>query len=142
MTRQILGIETLENLLAIQEKDNWVVLMAGGIGSRLHPLTEDCPKPLLRVGEKPILETVLESFIEYGFRRFFMALHYKAKTIRAYFGDGSRWNIELRYTEESVPEGPQVRAYGGRVAIVGDPKDHSTTEFVGKLTAAKPEPPR
>ena len=53
-----------------ETRENWVVLMAGGLGSRLQPLTEDKPKPLLSVGDKPILETILESFVEQSFRRF------------------------------------------------------------------------
>ncbi|MBF0461613.1 MAG: NTP transferase domain-containing protein, partial [Magnetococcales bacterium] len=81
-------------------KDNWVVLMAGGLGSRLGPLTEACPKPLLRVGPKPILEVILESFLEYGFKRFYVSVNYKKQMIQSHFGDGSAWGAEIRYLEE------------------------------------------
>jgi NDP-sugar pyrophosphorylase family protein len=100
-------------------RDNWVVLMAGGLGSRLRPLTDECPKPMLRVGNKPLLETIIETFIEQGFRRFFISVNYMADTIKEYFGDGSRWGAEIQYLEETsrlgtagalslLPEKPQA----------------------------------
>jgi dTDP-glucose pyrophosphorylase len=95
------GIEFLEELVQPHEKDNWVVLMAGGLGRRLQPLTDDCPKPMLKVGNKPLLETIIESFAEYGFHRFYISVNYMADTIKGYFGDGSRWGVQIRYLEES-----------------------------------------
>lgn len=97
----VVGLEILDDLIQIQSrKENWVVLMAGGLGSRLRPLTNECPKPLLRVGAKPILETILESFIENGFRKFYLSVNYKAEMIEEYFADGSRWGVEIRYIYE------------------------------------------
>jgi len=75
-------------------------LMAGGLGSRLGELTKDTPKPLLKVGTKPILEVILENFISHGFHRFYISVNYKAEMIRDYFGDGSRWGVEIRYLHE------------------------------------------
>ena len=80
--------------------DHWVILMAGGLGSRLKPLTNEMPKPLLRIGDKPILETVLAGFIKAGFGKFFISINYKAEMIREYFGDGSAWGVEISYLEE------------------------------------------
>jgi dTDP-glucose pyrophosphorylase len=80
--------------------DHWVVLMAGGLGARLKPLTDETPKPLLQIGDKPILETVLGGFIKAGFGKFFIAVNYKAEMIRDYFGDGSAWGIEIEYLQE------------------------------------------
>jgi len=80
--------------------DHWVVLMAGGLGSRLKPLTDQTPKPLIRVGDKPILETVLTGFIKAGFGKFFISINYKAEMIREYFGDGSAWGVDISYLEE------------------------------------------
>lgn len=80
--------------------DNIVVIMAGGLGSRLMPLTEKSPKPLLKVGSKPILEIILESFLEKGFYRFYFSVNYKAEMIESYFGDGSAWNAEIKYVRE------------------------------------------
>ncbi|WP_027363343.1 nucleotidyltransferase family protein [Desulfotruncus alcoholivorax] len=99
-TGRVVGIEILEKLLKGGRKDNLVVLMAGGLGSRLRPLTQECPKPLLRVGSRPILETILHNFIEYGFERFYISVNYKADMIKKYFGDGSRWSVRIEYLEE------------------------------------------
>lgn len=96
----IIGLEILHRLTRPEPRDNWVVLMAGGLGSRLGPLTKECPKPLLRVGPKPILEVILESFLEYGFKRFYLSVNYRKNMIQEYFGDGSSWGAEIRYLEE------------------------------------------
>ena len=103
--RCIIGVETLESLLNVEERPNWVLIMAGGLGTRLAPLTRDCPKPLLTVGSKAILETILESFVSYGFRRFFISVHFKAEMIKAHFGDGKRWGVQIEYLEEREPLG-------------------------------------
>lgn len=99
-TGTLVGVEMLDDLLRPVTKDNPVVLMAGGLGSRLRPLTDDCPKPMLRVGDKPILETILASFIEYGFNRFYFSVNYRASVVKEYFGDGSAWQVDIRYLEE------------------------------------------
>lgn len=96
----IVTVEFLEELIQIRKRDNWVVLMAGGVGSRLRPLTDACPKPLLKVGSKPILETIIENFAEYGFHRFFLSVNYKAEMLKEYFGNGSQWGIEISYLHE------------------------------------------
>jgi dTDP-glucose pyrophosphorylase len=98
---ELLGLETLDELSAVQRYDNIVVLMAGGLGKRLSPLTNDCPKPLLHVGGRPILETILLNFVEYGFRRFFISVHYKAEMVKHYFGDGTKWGIQIEYLHET-----------------------------------------
>ncbi len=82
------------------QRDNIVVLMAGGLGSRLRPFTDDIPKPLLEVGSKPILETIIESYISQGFYRFRLCINYKGDMIRNYFGKGERWGAEIEYIEE------------------------------------------
>lgn len=81
-------------------KPNKVVLMAGGLGSRLGELTKDCPKPLLKVGKKPILETITEGFIESGFRSFYFSVNYKSQMIKEYFDDGSKWGVNINYIDE------------------------------------------
>ena len=81
-------------------KDNWIVLMAGGMGKRLLPLTKDTPKPLLQVGNKPILETILRNFVENGYRNFFLSINYKGQMIRDYFGDGSSFGAHIQYLVE------------------------------------------
>jgi NDP-sugar pyrophosphorylase family protein len=75
--------------------------MAGGLGNRLRPLTEDVPKPLLKVGRKPLLETILETFRSHEFRNFYISVNYKAEMIKAHFGDGEKWKCTIRYLEEN-----------------------------------------
>ncbi len=97
----LVAIEFLDELVQQTRRTNPVVLMAGGLGSRLQSLTADCPKPLLKVGSKPILETIIENFMEHGFYRFYISVNYKAEMIERYFGDGSRLGIEISYIREN-----------------------------------------
>jgi len=101
----IVGLETLHHLLGNRKKDNMVFLMAGGFGKRLRPLTDNIPKPLLHVGSKPILETILEQFVEAGFYNFFISTHFRAEMVRDHFGDGSKWGITIQYIYEDKPLG-------------------------------------
>lgn len=101
----VVGLETLHDLLQHRPLDNPVFLMAGGFGTRLYPLTQDCPKPLLKVGDKAILELILESFIEAGFHRFYVSTHYLPEMIQKHFGDGRRWGVSIQYVHESEPLG-------------------------------------
>jgi len=82
-------------------RENLVVLMAGGLGTRLGDLTRDTPKPLLNVGPHPMLETIIEGFSRQGFHRFAISVNYKAEMIEAYFGDGSHWAAEISYVREN-----------------------------------------
>lgn len=87
------------------KNDNTVLLMAGGFGTRLTPLTDDCPKPLLKVGEKPIIQTIIENFIEYGFHNFVISTHYKSEMIKDYLEDGKNLNCSIEYLQEESPLG-------------------------------------
>ena len=102
---KLVGLETLQNLTYNKKYDNPIFIMAGGIGARLHPLTKDTPKPLLRVGSKPILENIIDRFIKAGFHNFYISTYYKADQIHKYFGDGSSWGVSITYVNESVPLG-------------------------------------
>jgi dTDP-glucose pyrophosphorylase len=94
------AIKVLDELLEPEPRPNPVMLMAGGLGKRLRPLTDDCPKPLLKVGDKPILETIIKGFIQHGFNQFYLSINYKAGMIENYFGDGSNWNVQIEYIRE------------------------------------------
>lgn len=102
---RLVGLETLQHLLHKEQHDNPVFLMAGGFGTRLQPLTNNCPKPLLKVGDKPILEIILESFISAGFHQFYISTHYMPELIREHFGDGSKWGVTIKYVHEDEPLG-------------------------------------
>jgi dTDP-glucose pyrophosphorylase len=84
---------------------NRVVVMAGGAGKRLRPLTANTPKPMLQLGDKPILEHLLEQMSAAGFSRFTFTVNYLAEQIQRHFGDGSRWGVEIEYVHESKPLG-------------------------------------
>lgn len=97
----VCGIRILQEFDSLQPcHTNPVVLMAGGLGTRLRPLTNDCPKPLLKIGDKPILEIILENFIQQGFSDFYISVNYKAEMIEQYFGDGSNYGVQIRYLKE------------------------------------------
>lgn len=102
---RVLGLETLHDVLRKRHRDNPVFLIAGGLGTRLHPLTYDCPKPLLKVGDKAILELIIERFIEAGFHRFYISTHFMPEMIKKHFGDGSHWGINITYVHEDSPLG-------------------------------------
>ena len=80
--------------------DNYVVLMAGGLGTRLMPLTKELPKPMLPINGKPILERIIEKLMEEGFQNFYISINYLGSKIKEYFGDGSKWDINIQYIEE------------------------------------------
>ncbi|WP_448546801.1 nucleotidyltransferase family protein [Thalassotalea fusca] len=101
----LVGLETMQKLYKRRKYDNPVFLMAGGFGTRLRPLTDNCPKPLLKLGDKPILETILESFVSSGFHQFYISTHYLPESIKGYFGDGSKWGVDIHYVHEETPLG-------------------------------------
>lgn len=101
----VVGLSTLDDLIGATARPNWVVLMAGGLGQRLQPLTEDRPKPLLPVAGKPILEIIVEGFSAQGFKHIFLSINYKAEMIRDHFGDGSRWGVQIEYLHEKTRMG-------------------------------------
>ena len=98
--RYVIGVERLEEQLTNSRNESWVVIMAGGRGNRLKPLTNNCPKPMLKIGEKPLLQTTLEQLIQQGFTRFCISVNYKSMQIKDYFGDGSKLGAEICYIDE------------------------------------------
>lgn len=103
--RNVVGLHLLNELLSPGERPNLMVIMAGGQGNRLRPHTANCPKPLLPVGGKPMLEHIIERARAEGFRHFVLAIHYLGHMIEDYFGDGSRWQVRIDYLRESSPLG-------------------------------------
>ncbi len=84
---------------------NSVLLMAGGRGKRLMPLTENCPKPLLKINGKPLLEIILKQFIDAGIEKFYFSVCYLSEQIIDYFGDGEKWGVKISYIHEDKPLG-------------------------------------
>ncbi len=87
------------------EKENLIVLMVGGLGTRLRPLTDYIPKPMLKVGGKPILETIIEGFKQYGYTNFILSVNYKKDIIQNYFQDGTDFGVSIKYIEENIRMG-------------------------------------
>ncbi len=98
--RHVVGLELFGDFFDSPRRPNWVVIMAGGLGTRLGALTRDVPKPMLTVGSRPILETIVRLIAEQGFERIYLAVNYKAEQIEAHFGDGSGMGIDIRYLRE------------------------------------------
>ncbi|WP_434341252.1 nucleotidyltransferase family protein [Motilimonas cestriensis] len=116
----VVGLETLHHLFEQPTYDNPVFIMAGGFGTRLRPLTDNCPKPMLKIGDKPILETLIRSFISAGFNNFYISTHYMPEQIKAHFGNGKELGINITYVHEESPLGT-----GGALGLLPDclPKD-------------------
>ncbi len=96
----LVGLEILDELIGKKSKKNKVVLMVGGLGTRLRPLTQNTPKPMLPVGGKPILQTIVEKFVSYGFINIVMCLGYKSNIIQEFFGDGGKFGANIEYVVE------------------------------------------
>jgi len=90
----------LEDLISKENNDIKVVLMAGGLGQRLRPLTNSTPKPMLKVGKYPILETIIRRFKKQGFNDYILALNYKKEVIQNYFQDGQMLDVNIKYIIE------------------------------------------
>ena len=96
----VLDLKEIEELVEPKIKTNRVILMVGGLGTRLRPLTQDTPKPMLKVGNKPILQTIVEKFAEYGFINITMCVNFNASIIRDYFSDGKEFGVNIDYVLE------------------------------------------
>lgn len=94
-------IDILFSDKVVSNNENLVVLMVGGLGTRLRPLTNDIPKPMLKVGGKPILETIIEGFKQYGFTNFILSVNYKKEVIQNYFQNGEEFGVNISYIEEN-----------------------------------------
>lgn len=114
--RRVVGLHVWDELMVPAKRPNLMVLMVGGKGERLHPLTQNCPKPLLQVHGKAILEHIIERAKAEGFGRFVLAIHYLGHMIEEHFGDGSRLDVQIEYLREDSPLGTAgaIGLLGGR----------------------------
>lgn len=102
---RVIDLHIWDELMTPKAKPNLMVIMAGGKGTRLRPHTENCPKPMLLVDGKPMLEIIIERAIRDGFNHFIIAIHYLGHMIEEYFGDGSKWQVKIDYLREKSPLG-------------------------------------
>jgi dTDP-glucose pyrophosphorylase/CBS domain-containing protein len=115
---RVVDLVTMDDLLPVQPLPLQAVIMAGGRGIRLHPLTEDLPKPMLPVGGRPLLELIVEQLQQTGIRRVNVTTHYKPEKIVEHFGDGHAFGVELNYVNEDRPLGT-----GGALGLMPTPKE-------------------
>lgn len=101
----VLGLHMWDEIMSPRVRENVMVIMAGGLGTRLRPHTETCPKPMLLVAGRPMLEHIIERAKLEGFRHFVLAIHYLGHMIEDYFGIGDRLNVRIDYLREDRPLG-------------------------------------
>lgn len=111
--KKLTDLYFLDDIISYDKKDNYVFILAGGLGTRLRPLTETVPKPMLKVGDKPILELIIEQFKEFGYRNFIISLNYKGELIEQYFKDGKNFGVNIEYITETKKLGT-----AGSIALV------------------------
>lgn len=115
---RLVALALREGMTGVEPRPTRVILMAGGLGMRLRPLTETVPKPMIPVGDKPLLERIVTRFQDQGFSRFTLSLNYLGEVIRDHFGDGKALGVEIDYVEETKRMGT-----GGALSLMGDRPD-------------------
>jgi len=101
----VIGLHLWDEINGPSERSNTIVIMAGGKGSRLHPETENCPKPLLPIAGKPILEHIINRAKAEGFSHFILAIYHLGHMIEDYFGNGEKFGVKIEYLRETSPLG-------------------------------------
>lgn len=116
--QRVVGLVTLDDFLPIQEIGLQAVIMAGGAGSRLHPLTASTPKPMLHVGDRPLMQILIEQMRDAGIRQVSIATHHNSEKITDHFGDGREFGVELNYVAEDRPLGT-----AGALGLMATPQE-------------------
>jgi len=117
--RMLIGIHFLEEIIGTALRPNVAVIMAGGKGTRLRPYTENCPKPMVRVAGRPILERIVLNLVGNGIRQIYISVNYLAHMIEEHFGDGSAFGCKITYLRESTELGT-----GGALSLLPDDLQH------------------
>jgi NDP-sugar pyrophosphorylase family protein len=125
---KLVGIHNIGTIVAKDTLPNWVVIMAGGKGTRLGELTQDVPKPMLKVAGRPILERIILHLVGAGVRRIFLAVNYLSHVIEDHFGDGSEFGCNIEYIREETPLGS-----GGALALLPEKPTHPLIMMNGDL---------
>lgn len=115
---RVVGLVGIDDLVPLEPLSLHAVIMAGGFGSRLRPLTDDMPKPMLPVGGRPLMEVLLEQLRDSGIRNVNVTTHYRPEKITSYFGDGTNFGVELNYVNEEAPLGT-----GGALGLMPKPSE-------------------
>lgn len=104
--RNLIGLYHIDNMDHFDRyADNPVVIMAGGLGQRLHPYTLDVPKPMLPVNGQPMIESLINKLSHLGFNNIYISINYMGEQIEDHFGDGSEFGVSINYLRETSPMG-------------------------------------
>jgi dTDP-glucose pyrophosphorylase len=127
---RLVGVHLLHEILGAVRRPNWAVVMAGGRGTRLLPLTERMPKPMLRVAGRPLLERIVLHLVSFGIRRIFIAVNYLAHLVEGHFGNGERFGCTIEYLreKEEMPLGT-----GGAISLLPKPPQEPLIVMNGDL---------
>lgn len=125
---RLAGLHLLREVIGIERRPNWAVIMAGGRGERLRPITDVVPKPMVRVAGRPILERIVLHLTGFGVRRIFLAINYLGEQIERHFGDGAKYGCRIDYLKEERPLGT-----GGALSLLPGVPDQSVLVMNGDL---------
>ncbi len=115
----VVGLHLLREAVGVEERPNWAVIMAGGKGTRLRPITENIPKPMIRVAGRPILERLVLHLVGFGIRHIYLSINYLGHVVEKHFGDGSRFGCRIEYLRETR----QLGTAGALSLLPEAPKD-------------------
>lgn len=127
---KVIGLHLLHDILGNISRPNWALVMAGGKGMRLRPLTEKLPKPMIKVAGRPLLERIILHLVSYGIRRIFLSVNHLAQVIEDYFEDGSKYGTKIEYLREDDSLGS-----GGAISLLPEIPGHPFMVMNGDLIA-------
>ncbi|MGW8256671.1 MAG: nucleotidyltransferase family protein [Thermoguttaceae bacterium] len=125
---KLVGLHLLHEIIGAVPRPNWAVIMAGGRGERLRPLTDNIPKPMIKVAGRPILERIVLHLMGFGIRRFFLSVNYLSQIIEEHFGDGSALGCKIEYLREK-----QALGTGGALGLLPEKPQHPLLMLNGDL---------
>lgn len=126
--RGLVGLHLLQELIGASHRENWAVILAGGRGTRLRPLTDTVPKPMLKVAGRPILERIVLHLVGSGFQRIFLSVNHLADIIEGHFEDGAKFGCRIEYLREQQPLGT-----GGPLSLLPERPAHPVLLMNGDL---------
>ena len=125
---KVMGLHLLHDILGNIARPNWAIVMAGGKGMRLRPLTENLPKPMIKVAGRPLLERIILHLVSYGIGRIFLSVNHLSHVIEEYFEDGSKYGTKIEYLREDDPLGS-----GGAISLLPEIPEHPLLVMNGDL---------
>lgn len=125
---RLLGLHLLHEIIGGSVRPNWAVIMAGGRGTRLRPITDEIPKPMIKVAGRPILERTVLHLVGFGIRRIFVSINHLGEQIERHFGDGSEHGCRIEYLREQEPLGT-----GGSLSLLPEQPSHPLLVMNGDL---------